>query len=254
MWNKNFFDNNSLPLTCCNAFGKLKYKKLNTYIKIPNIRLSYIDEETSIIGYKKIEGSILSPKLYSSLTDDEQQVLKRDIASFLKTLHNLDTSEISSYTIDNKQNVLDEYELLTKTIYDSLSIEEKRYIENFINKLLSTDIFNGKKCLCHNDFSCKHLLLDDNNRLCGIIDFGDAGIIDEYCDFVYLLEDSEEEIGHEFGEDIIRIYGNIDIAKAKEYREMVQEYYPIECIEYGIKNNRQDLLDIGLKELKKRIK
>ena len=229
-------------------------KKLSTHINIPNIEFSYIDEETSILGYKKIEGSILSPKLYSSLTDDEQQVLKRDIASFLKTLHNLDTSEISSYTIDNKQNVLDEYELLTKTIYDSLSIEEKRYIENFITKLLSTDIFSGKKCLCHNDFSCKHLLLDDNNRLCGIIDFGDAGIIDEYCDFVYLLEDSEEEIGHEFGEDIIRIYGNIDIAKAKEYRDMVEEYYPIECIEYGIKNNRQDLLDIGLKELKKRIK
>lgn len=229
-------------------------KNLNTNIKIPIIEYSYIDEETSILGYKKIEGSILSPKLYSSLTDNEKQLLKNDIAGFLKTLHNLDTSEIASYTIDNKQNVLDEYELLRKTIYDSLSIEEKRYIENFINKLLSTDIFNGKKCLCHNDFSCKHLLLDDNNRLCGIIDFGDAGIIDEYCDFIYLLEDSKEEIGHEFGEEILRIYGNIDIAKAKEYRDMVEDYYPIECIEYGIKNNRQDLLDIGLKELKKRIK
>ena len=30
-----------------------------------------------------------------------------------------------------------------------------------------------KASLCHNDFSCNHLLLDGNNRLTGIIDFGD---------------------------------------------------------------------------------
>lgn len=58
-------------------------------------------------------------------------------------------------------------------------------------------------------------MLDGNNRLTGIIDFGDSGIIDEYCDFIYLLEDSEEEIGTNFGEDILRMYGNIDIEKAK---------------------------------------
>ena len=28
---------------------------------------------------------------------------------------------------------------------------------------------------------------------------------------LYLLEDSEEEIGTNFGEDILRMYGNIDI-------------------------------------------
>ena len=84
--------------------------------------------------------------------------------------------------------------------------EEKDYIENFMNRLSSTTIFNGKKCLCHNDFSCNHLLLDDNNRLVGVIDFGDSGIIDEYCDFIYLLEDSEEEIGMSFGEDILELY------------------------------------------------
>ena len=136
---------------------------------------------------------------------------------FLRQMHDLDYSEISSYTIDNKQNVLEEYKLLRDTIFDSLTDIEKQYIESFMQRLYSTTIFDGKKCLCHNDFSCNHLLLDDNNRLCGIIDFGDSGIIDEYCDFIYLLEDSEEELGHEFGEDVLRLYGNINIQKAKEY-------------------------------------
>ena len=226
--------------------------KLSSNIKIPNIEFSHITDDVSILGYRQIKGKFLSPELYATLSKEEQQLLKQDIANFLRQLHDLDTSTISSYTIDNKQNVLEEYELLRNTIYDSLTDIEKEYIESFMQRLDATTIFNGKKCLCHNDFSCNHLLLDENNRLCGIIDFGDSGIIDEYCDFIYLLEDSEEEIGHEFGEDILRLYGNINIDKAKEYQDVVEEYYPIETIVYGIKNNRQDFIDDGRKEIYKR--
>ncbi len=43
---------------------------------------------------------------------------------------------------------------------------------------------------------------------------------------------NEEEIGTNFGEDILRMYGNIDIEKAKEYQDIVEEYYPIETIVY----------------------
>ena len=224
-------------------------RNLNTDIKIPNVEYSYISDEISILGYKEIKGKFLNPKLYSTLSQEEKNQLKKDIANFLRLMHDLDYSEISSYTVDNKQNVLEEYQLLRDTIYDSLTDIEKQYIESFMQRLNSTDIFDGKKCLCHNDFSCNHLLLDDNNRLCGIIDFGDSGIIDEYCDFIYLLEDSEEELGHEFGEDVLKLYGSIDIEKAKEYQDFVEQYYPIETIIYGIKNNKQDFVDKGRKEI-----
>lgn len=227
--------------------------RLNTDIKIPNIEYSYISDEISILGYKEIKGKFLSPELYLTLSQEEKSQLKKDIANFLRSMHDLDYSEISSYTIDYKQNVLEEYQLLRNTIYDSLTDIEKQYIESFMKRLNSTDIFDGKKCLCHNDFSCNHLLLDDNNKLCGIIDFGDSGIIDEYCDFIYLLEDSEEELGHEFGEDILKLYENIDIEKAKEYQDIVEQYYPIDTIVYGIKNNRQDFIDNGRKEIIKRV-
>ena len=190
-------------------------EKLILNIKIPNIEYSYISDELSILGYKKIKGKFLTPETYFSMSKDKQELLKKDIAIFLRQMHDLDYTNISSYTIDNKQNVLEEYQLLKKTIYDSLTDIEKQYIEDFMKRLNSTTIFDGKKCLCHNDFSCNHLLLDSNNRLIGIIDFGDSGIIDEYCDFIYLLEDSEEEIGEFFGEDILKLYGNIDIEKAK---------------------------------------
>lgn len=224
-------------------------KNLDSNIKIPKIEYSYISDELSILGYKMIKGDFLSPSIYIKMTSEEQEVLKKDIAVFLRKMHDLNTSEIKEYVIDNKQNVLEEYELLKNTIYDDLSDIEKEYIENFMIRLNETDVFNGKKCLNHNDFSCNHLLLDENKRLCGIIDFGDSGIIDEYCDFIYLLEDSEEEIGRDFGIDILNMYGNINIDKALEYQDIVEQYYPIETIVYGIKNNNIEFINKGRKEI-----
>lgn len=228
-------------------------KKLHTNIKIPNIEYSYISDDLSILGYKEIKGTFLTPEIYYNMSKEEQELLKQDIAKFLKQIHDLDYSKISAYTIDNKQNVQEEYQLLRNTIYNSLTDEEKQYIENFMKKLNNTTIFNDKKCLCHNDFSCNHLLLDKEKRLTGIIDFGDSGIIDEYCDFIYLLEDSEEEIGASFGEDILKLYGNINIDKTKEYQSIVEEYYPIETIIYGIRNNKQEFINKGRKEIYNRV-
>ena len=229
-------------------------QRLNTRVRIPNIEYSYFSDEISILGYKEIKGTFLTPKIYFSLMQEKQELLKQDIAMFLRKMHDLDYGEINSYTIDNKQNILEEYQLLKETIYDSLTDIEKQYVEDFMQRLYNTSIFDGKKCLCHNDFSCNHLLLDDEDRLCGIIDFGDSGIIDEYCDFIYLLEDSDEEIGKEFGIEILSLYGDIDINKALEYQDVTEQYYPIETIVYGIKNNNQEFIDKGRLEINKRIK
>lgn len=227
-------------------------KNLKTDIKIPKIDYAYITDELSIMGYKRIDGKFLNSQIYNEMKEQEKQILKLDIAKFLKDMHNLDFSEIKNYTINNKQNCLEEFALLKKTIYQDLTEKEKNYIENFFERLKNTTIFDDKKCLCHNDFSCNHLLLDENKRLVGIIDFGDSGIIDEYCDFIYLLEDSNEELGKDFGEDILKLYGDIDIRKAEEYQYIVEEYYPIETIVYGIKNNRKDFVEKGRRVLNER--
>lgn len=227
-------------------------RNLRTTIKIPQIDFIYIDNELSIMGYKKINGAFLTPDIYKEMNVKQQEILKKDIAKFLKDIHNLDYAEIKEYVIDNKQNCFEEYDLLQKTIYNDLTEKEKKYIEKFFERLNNTTIFDDKKCLCHNDFSCNHLLIDNNKKLVGIIDFGDSGIIDEYCDFIYLLEDSEEEIGKDFGEDILQLYGDIDINKAKEYQDIVEMYYPIETIIYGIKNNRDDFIKKGRKVLNER--
>ena len=67
-----------------------------------------------------------------------------------------------------------------------------------------------------------------------------------------MLEDSTEEIGKDFGKNILKLYEDIDIKKAKEYQELVNEYYPIETIVYGIKNNRKNFIEKGRKILNER--
>ena len=220
-------------------------KKLNTNIKIPNIEYSYISEELSILGYKEIKGTFLTPEIYFALSKEKQELLKQDIAMFLRQMHDLDYSEISSYTIDNKQNVLEEYQLLKETIYDSLTDIEKQYVEEFMQRLNSTTIFDGKKCLCHNDFSCNHLLIDEDGTFCGVIDFGDGGIVEECCDFLYLIEESDEELGSAFGDMVMDFYGDIDKGWVEAYQSMTEQYYPIQVLVYGVKNNRQDKIDEG---------
>ena len=55
-------------------------KNMNTHIEIPNIDYSFISEDLSILGYKKIEGNFLTPKLYNSMTEHQKITLKKDIA------------------------------------------------------------------------------------------------------------------------------------------------------------------------------
>lgn len=226
---------------------------LKTDINIPKVEYFFVDESIQIMGYKKIEGRALTSDIYEHMSKEERNNLKKDIANFLKELHSIDYSLISEYSIDNKSNCLEEYEILKGTIYNDFTEAEKKYVEGFYNWLEDTTIFSNKKCLCHNDFSCNHILLDHDNKFTGVIDFGDSGIIDEYCDFIYLLENSDEEIGRQFGLDILYLYKDIDIGKAVEYQELVDEYWPIETMIYGIRNNKQDFIDKGRAELNRRI-
>ena len=66
---------------------------------------------------------------------------------------------------------------------------------------------------------------------------------------VSLLLQQSKVIKHNTNLKILRLYGNINIQKAKEYQDVVEQYYPIETIVYGIKNNKQDFIDKGRKEI-----
>lgn len=64
--------------------------------------------------------------------------------------------------------------------------------------------------LLHGDFSLNHILFDKNNLPCAILDFGDTRIGKPMSDFIYLLdEEDDEEFGKGFGLKVLEKYNKL---------------------------------------------
>lgn len=225
----------------------LNYIKGKVSLQVPIIE--YYSEEYSICGYKEIKGTILTPKIYYQLSKDERDQLAKDIASFLKELHSLTLPDINDLELNVLEDYESDYSELKKNIYNKISTKAKTYIDSLFERILNDKrITKYDVALCHNDLSCNHIVMD-KNKVVGIIDFGDVAITDRDKDFVYLLENSDEEIGREFGLKVLDYYNHPNKEVAVLKSNLNDEYYPIELILGGEAKNMKDMIDEGLKRL-----
>ena len=227
----------------------LNYIKGKVTLQIPEIR--YYSEEYSVCGYKEIKGTILTPKMYEQLRDEEKDNLAKDIATFLIELHSLPLPDIKSLELNVCEDYKSDYIELKDKVYNKISEKTKTYLDNIFARILNDErIIRYEMALCHNDLSCNHIVMN-GNKVVGIIDFGDVAITDRDKDFVYLLENSDEEIGREFGLKVLEHYKhqNKEIAILKA--DLNTEYYPIELILVGEAKGMKDMVDDGLKKLEK---
>ena len=225
----------------------LNYIKGKVSLQVPIIE--YYSEEYSVCGYKEIKGIILTPKMYEQLSAEEQDILSRDIALFLKELHSLPLPNINDLELDVLEDYESDYKELKDKIYNKISVKAKTYLDSLFERILNDErITKYELALCHNDLSCNHIVMD-KNKVVGIIDFGDVAITDRDKDFVYLLENSEEEIGRKFGLKVLEHYKhpNKEIAILKA--DLNDEYYPIELILGGEAKGMKDMIDEGLEKL-----
>lgn len=225
----------------------LNYLKNQITLQIPDIE--YYSEEYSVCGYKEIKGNKLTPSIYKSLSDDEKDILAQDIALFLREMHAIPLPNIAGLELHVMDDYRSDYETLRETIYDKISDKSKEYIDDLYKRILNDErISQYVKALCHNDLGCNHIIIQ-NNKAVGIIDFGDVAITDRDKDFVYLLEDSSEEIGREFGIKVLEYYNHpnkeIPILKA----DWNDEYYPIEQILGGQAMKLDDMYNKGFNKI-----
>lgn len=98
-----------------------------------------------------------------------------------------------------------------------LMLDEKTLFQNaeIIAKFLyclhnEKDILPIKRkdlVLLHGDFSLNHILFNNKNVACGILDFADSRIGKPKSDFCYLLDDKDdEEFGTNFGKIVFSMY------------------------------------------------
>ena len=225
----------------------LKYLKGKLTLQIPDI--DYYNEEYGVCGYRELKGQKLTPSIYQKMSDDEKDRLAQDIAFFLRKMHAIPLPDIDELELNIIDDYKSDYEALRELIYNKIPDSSKKYIDDLYKRILNDErIFQYKKALCHNDLSCNHIIIQ-NNTAVGIIDFGDVAVTDRDKDFVYLLENSHEEIGREFGLKVLEYYNHPNKDTAILKADLNDEYYPIEQILGGQAMGLDSMYNAGLNKI-----
>lgn len=133
----------------------------------------FYDNERPFSMHKKIEGTPLAEKM-NSLNDEEITNISAEIAQFMNEVHNLDYSQSKIFKTNNIGLKLKDFldELL------SFHITEKN--RKFWK--MTPDVADEANCLVHGDLNSSNILLDENNHVTAIIDFGFGGFGNKYND------------------------------------------------------------------------
>ena len=128
--------------------------------------------------HKKIEGIPLSEKM-DYISSNEVKIICNDISKFMYQLHNIDfKSEDIFKTKDIGLNLTD---FLDELLNVHISNENKVFwkYDDFSKKEHNT--------LVHGDLNSSNILLDKNNHISGIIDFGFGGFGNPYFDISRII-------------------------------------------------------------------
>lgn len=174
-------------------------------LQIPDFE--FISPELHYVGYKKIEGAVLTNKIFQSLKKKDQHFLEKTIAEFLHQLHSFSVEALQNCGLET-MNLFEEYaenfENAKKLIFPEISKNKREIISRLFTEYLSDENnFNYTPTLVHNDFSKDHILyVPAKKEITGIIDFGDIAFGDADYDFMYLLD----EFGVDFLMEILKYY------------------------------------------------
>ena len=217
-------------------------------ISIPDFE--FISPELNFVGYQKINGHILSKRIFRSLSKNQKVEIHKTLGNFLTQIHSFPLSRLENCgleTMNLKEEYSDNFENAKKEIFPIISKKERKIISHFFNQYLNDgNNFKYAPALVHNDFSKDHILIGTvNKQISGIIDFGDIAIGDCFYDFLYLLD----EFGKGFLKEVFRFYNNplqkTPFAKIQFFSLANKVQIALE----NLKENNSESLKESLKEL-----
>ena len=151
--------------------------------------------------HKKIEGKTLADKM-DNLSAEEIKNVSKEISEFMYQLH---TTKFDKNEIFKTDKIgLNLVDFLDELINMHISEDNKKFwkYKEFSKK--------DNTCLVHGDLNSSNILLDENNHVSGIIDFGFAGFGNKYFDIARILSRKYPE---GFKEGIIKAYEDISCEK-----------------------------------------
>lgn len=142
--------------------------------------------------HRKVEGTPLADKM-DQLSDGDLEKVSRQIAQFMAQLHDIDYSDASIFDIDNIG--LDLHDFLTELLARHVSKQDMEFWKHVTAE--------DPNCLVHGDLNLSNVLLDDDNNIAAVIDFGFSGFGNKYDDVSRILS---RECDRNFKNDVIDAY------------------------------------------------
>ncbi len=132
-------------------------------------------------GYEILLGVSASSR---DLSDEDRRHLATDLARFLRALHAIDAQPLRDAGLP--------YDTIGKLDPARLKVDEPP--------------LEGPLCVVHGDLYASHLLLDQRNRLCGVIDWGDVhdGLAAADLSVVHMM------VPAAFHDEFLAVYGPVD--------------------------------------------
>lgn len=200
------------------------------------------------IGYRMIPGFTAC---YANLSEDERSLLAEPIAKFLAVLHSTPTSELASCHIpgDNQSRI--DGTLLTEKIKKSFAelsllglLGNEKQLDHVVKNLQH---FRApiSSFVVHGDFYVRHLLVDSNHHLVGVIDWGDIHLGDPAIDLAIAHSFLPKEAHQAF----LQAYGQVseDTWALAKLRAI---YSSMLLVLFGYHSNDPNIMREGLRSLK----
>ena len=166
-----------------------KYIHGKTDFNTNKLEIGYNNERPFSI-HKKIPGVPLAEKM-NGLTDEEIKDISEDISKFMAQLHSLKYKKNEIFTINNIGVNLSDF--LNELLCLHVSEEDRKFW-----KMDKEDT----NCLVHGDLNSSNILLDENNKVTAIIDFGFGGFGEKYDDIARIIGRCPDK----FKEEIVSSY------------------------------------------------
>lgn len=199
---------------------------------------------TAFMGYRMLPGKPFWRELQSTVVDEMAVArIAAQLAAFLNELHHIPLETISETLFI--QDDLSKWQQMAQEIHSMLfpfmRPEAQRQVSRLFDDFFADPFLHTfTPCLRHGDFGSGNFLFDPSTQsICGIIDFGSAGLGDLAADIA-----AASTMGERYFEKILAMYPQPPdvLRRAQFYRGT----FALQDALHGYKNNDRSVFESGI--------